>query len=147
MDEAGTVEVTRADLGKSVVVRRARGLPVVHTLLGRLYTDAEWERLCNRCGECCFESRWVDNAWKHTSIPCRYLDDFDRSCRVYGNRFQAQKDCIRVNPSVVMGGMLPKACSYHDEVALIIEEDYDGTDPRARKKRSRRGSRKRRKCG
>ncbi len=120
-------------------------LPVVHELLGRVYSEKEWEGLCSRCGKCCFESRWTGTAWKHTSIPCRYLDDFDRSCKVYGNRFQAQEDCVRVTSAVVLGGMLPEDCSYLEELARIVEEDHGGEDPRRRKKRRRKrnGSRKR----
>jgi uncharacterized cysteine cluster protein YcgN (CxxCxxCC family) len=119
-------------------------LPVVHEMLGRVYSDREWEALCDGCGQCCFESRWQNQGWVHTSIPCRFLDDFDRSCHVYGNRFQAQTDCIRVTPSVVMSGILPETCAYRDELARIVEEDYDGQDPRHRvRARKRNGSRKR----
>lgn len=120
-------------------------LTVVHELLGRLYSDSEWERLCNRCGMCCFESYWTDAGWKRTSIPCRYLDDFDRSCKVYGNRFQAQSECVRVTPSVVLSGAMPSECAYVEELQEIIEEDHGGEDPRSdRRQRKRRGSRRRR---
>ncbi len=116
---------------------------MVHELLGRVYTDAEWEALCNGCGDCCYESHETDTGWERTSIPCKYLDDFDRSCRVYSNRFQAEKHCIRVLPAVVTSGLLPAHCSYHDEMHRIIDEDYGGYDPRERRRGKRRGSRKR----
>jgi len=120
-------------------------LPVVHEMLGRIYTDAEWEALCNGCGDCCYETRSTDTGWVRTSIPCKYLDDFTKQCGVYSNRFQAQEDCIRVLPSVVLSGLLPAHCSYHDEVQRIIEADYEGDDPRDRqsRRRKRRGSRRR----
>ncbi|MCP4870981.1 MAG: hypothetical protein GY898_19930 [Proteobacteria bacterium] len=98
--------------------------------MGRLYSHREWEALCDGCGQCCFESHWVDGAWKHTSIPCRYLDDFDRSCKVYGNRFQAESECIKVTPSVVLQGGLPETCAYREELTRIVDEDYAGQDPR-----------------
>ena len=104
-------------------------LPLVYELMGRLYSHREWEALCDGCGQCCFESHWVDGAWKHTSIPCRYLDDFDRSCKVYGNRFQAESECIKVTPSVVLQGGLPETCAYREELTRIVE-DYAGQDPR-----------------
>lgn len=119
-------------------------LPVVYELMGRLYSYNEWEALCDGCGQCCFESHWTERGWNHTSIPCRYLDDFDRSCKVYSNRFQAEKECIKVTPSVVLLGGLPETCAYREEVARIVEEDFAGEDPREkRRSKKRNGSRKR----
>ncbi len=118
-------------------------LQVVREILGRVYSDREWEALCGRCGRCCFESRWVDEGWEHTSIPCRYLDDFDRSCKVYGNRFQAQQECVRVTASVVLSGMLPSDCTYVEEVERIVEEDYGGEDPRKQRAPKRNGKSRR----
>lgn len=105
------------------MARRSR-LPVVHDLLGHLYTDAEWEALCNRCGQCCYESRWVDDGWVDTGVPCPQLDTETLLCTGYGDRFALEKDCIRVDPSVVLQGMLPSECSYLDELARIVESDY-----------------------
>jgi uncharacterized protein len=117
-------------------------LPVVHELLGRVYTDAAWEALCDRCGLCCYESRWTEVGWVHTSIPCSRLDDFDRTCRVYPNRFQAEESCIRVTPSVVMSGMMPPCCAYLDEYDRLVEHEHGGRDPRQARKRARKGSRR-----
>ncbi len=119
-------------------------LPVVHDLLGRVYSDAEWEGLCDGCGECCYESRWTDTGWLHTGTPCRYLD-LEKRCRVYSHRFQAEKDCIKVNASVVLQGILPTSCAYVQEMQRIVEEDYDGLGPdeRDRRKRKRRSKRRR----
>jgi uncharacterized cysteine cluster protein YcgN (CxxCxxCC family) len=118
-------------------------LPIVHSLLGRLYSDAEWEALCNRCGKCCYESREIDGRWVRTGVPCRFLDVLDKTCDVYTHRFQAEEDCTRVTPSVVLQGILPDDCSYHDEVRRIVEEDFDGDDPR----HQRRGKKQRKKEG
>ncbi len=119
-------------------------LPVVHELLGRIYSDAEWEALCNGCGNCCYESVEGHSGWIRTGVPCRYLDLLERHCTVYPQRFQAEKSCMRVTPSVVLRGVLPQDCSYHDEVRRIVEEDHGGRDPRKRRRRKRNGSRKRR---
>lgn len=119
-------------------------LPVVHDLLGRLYTDAEWEALCNRCGLCCYESRWTGSEWHDTGVPCRYLDEDTKLCRAYGTRFQAEEDCIRTDPKIVLRGMLPAECSYLEEVERIVEEDYGGEDPRVRNRDRRRAERQER---
>lgn len=119
-------------------------LPVVHEMLGRVYSDAEWEGLCNGCGNCCYESIEGHSGWIRTGVPCRFLDLFERTCTVYTQRFEVEKGCMRVTPTVVLSGMLPADCSYHDEVRRIVEEDYGGADPRQRRRRKRNGSRKRR---
>ncbi|MBJ94379.1 MAG: hypothetical protein CMP23_07840 [Rickettsiales bacterium] len=109
-------------------------------MLGRSYTHHQWEELCNRCAECCFESEWVGGRWVSTDVPCRYLDLETRNCKVYGARFEAEPQCNKVDPSAVLRGMLPESCSYVEELQDIIAEDWDGEDPRNWKKarRSRR---------
>ncbi len=115
-----------------------RGLPQVHQLLGRLYTDAEWEALCNRCGDCCYESVWTDTGWEDTGRPCPHLDLDSLLCGAYGQRFEVEPECIRVTPSVVLSGMLPESCSYHEELRALVEEDE------AREQRQRGKGRRRR---
>lgn len=124
-------------------------LPVMHELLGRLYSDAEWEALCNKCGKCCYEAREIDGRWVRTGVPCRFLDILDKTCDVYTHRFQAEEDCTRVTPSLVLQGILPEECTYHDEVKRIVEEDYGGHDPRSRgrPRRRKKDRKKERKSG
>jgi uncharacterized cysteine cluster protein YcgN (CxxCxxCC family) len=119
-------------------------LPILHELLGRVYSTREWEAMCDGCGMCCYESRWTDRGWVDTGTPCRYLDPFDKRCRVYVHRFQAEKDCIRVTPSVVLQGILPSSCAYVQEMHRIVEEDYDGVGPDERRERKRKRRSKRR---
>lgn len=107
-------------------------------MLGRLYSDEEWEALCNRCGECCYESRWTGDGWEKTNIPCRMLDEETMLCRAYGDRFAVEDDCMRVTPSVVLSGMMPASCSYHDELHAVVEQEHGGDDPRPRRRRGRR---------
>jgi len=108
-------------------------------MLGRIYNDREWEDLCNGCGKCCYEVQDHGGQWIRSSIPCRFLDDFDKTCQVYSNRFQAEEQCMRVTPSAVIEGRLPPDCTYVLELNRIVEEDYGGDDPRW--KRSSRGRR------
>jgi len=75
---------------------------------------ADWEQLCRRCGECCFE-KWVeeDGTVHPTRIACRHLDIVSRHCRVYHKRFDVGEGCLQLTPSVVAGlRWLPDHCGY-----------------------------------
>jgi uncharacterized cysteine cluster protein YcgN (CxxCxxCC family) len=110
-------------------------------MLGRLYSDAEWEALCSRCGACCYESRWTETGWEETGVPCGFLDGVSKTCTAYGSRFEVEADCIRVTPSVVLSGILPSECSYYEELRAIAEEDH-GADAHGRSRRARRRERR-----
>lgn len=110
-------------------------LPVVHELLGRIYSEDEWEALCSRCGACCYESRWTDIGWEETGVPCSHLNQVEKTCNAYLQRFSVEDDCIRVTSSVVLSGILPSECSYYDEVRAVVEEDYGGDDPGTERRR------------
>lgn len=76
--------------------------------------EKDWEGLCRRCGECCFE-KWVDEdeVIRYTRIPCRHLDIVERSCRVYHKRFEVGEGCVKLTPEVVRRvKWLPKDCAY-----------------------------------
>lgn len=73
-----------------------------------------WEAICNRCGQCCFE-KWVEGDGKiHvTPIPCRYLDVVSRTCKVYHKRFELDRRCVKLTPEVVRSvNWLPEDCAY-----------------------------------
>ncbi|PLX85168.1 MAG: hypothetical protein C0617_05645 [Desulfuromonas sp.] len=73
-----------------------------------------WERLCRRCGECCFE-KWIDDdgTIHPTSIACRYLDIVSRKCKVYPHRFEVGEGCLKLTPEVVSTlQWLPEGCGY-----------------------------------
>ena len=75
---------------------------------------AEWEDLCNRCGQCCFE-KWVeeDGTIHPTSIPCRFLDIVSRECKVYHKRLDVGEGCVKLTPEIVAGVQwLPEDCAY-----------------------------------
>lgn len=74
----------------------------------------EWETLCKRCGECCFE-KWIDGDGTiyPTKEACRHLDMITRECRVYHKRLDVGEGCIRLTPEVVETVQwLPQSCGY-----------------------------------
>ncbi len=77
-------------------------------------TQKEWEAICRCCGACCFEKKIDNQGVVHTtSIPCRFLDIHDRSCRIYPHRLQAEEDCIKLTPENVADlSWLPAECAY-----------------------------------
>ena len=76
--------------------------------------DQNWEDICQRCGECCFEKKIDQQGIVHTtSIPCRFLDIHTRNCRIYHQRFQAEEDCIKLTADILPElDWLPKNCAY-----------------------------------
>jgi len=74
----------------------------------------EWESLCKRCGQCCFEKkRGRDGSLRKTSVPCRHLDIVERTCRIYEKRFEIDRDCIKLTPEKVrILSWLPEDCAY-----------------------------------
>ncbi|MGE4579657.1 MAG: hypothetical protein AB7F21_08950 [Desulfuromonadales bacterium] len=74
----------------------------------------EWEDICRRCGQCCFE-KWVDENGTifPTTIACRYLDVIERTCKVYHKRFEVGEGCLKLTPSLVETVQwLPPDCGY-----------------------------------
>ena len=74
----------------------------------------EWEAICRKCGQCCFE-KWIDlkGVVHHTKVACRHLDIVTRECRVYGKRFTVGEGCVRLTPDVVRSvNWLPPDCGY-----------------------------------
>jgi uncharacterized protein len=75
---------------------------------------SDWEDICKRCGQCCFE-KWVeeDGTVHVTPIPCRYLDVVSRTCKVYHKRFDLDRRCVKLTPEVVRSvNWLPEDCAY-----------------------------------
>ena len=75
---------------------------------------SDWESICNRCGQCCFE-KWVDadGIILPTVIPCRFLDIVSRECKVYHKRLEVDEGCIKLTPEIVASvRWLPEDCAY-----------------------------------
>lgn len=100
--------------------------PPVYWLGGRRFTHGEWEAICDGCGLCCYEKAREHGRVVSTGTPCRFLAD-DRRCRVYGERFEACGECVKVTPEVVrQGEVLPDACPYVLLWREIEEEEAEG---------------------
>ena len=81
----------------------------------------EWEDICRRCGQCCFE-KWLDERGRVivTTESCRYLDIVDRTCKVYHKRFDVGEGCVRLTPEVVAAAdWLPDDCAYREYVKRL----------------------------
>lgn len=103
-------------------------LPVHHVLLGRRYSDGEWEALCTpNCGLCCQEHVERDGRWVPTGIPCPQLDLLTLRCRQYERRHEVEPHCQKVTPAFVLLGRLPADCGYMD--ALAAATDAVAEDP------------------
>ena len=95
----------------------------------------DWESICNRCGQCCFE-KWVEGDGKvHvTPVPCRYLNVVTRACKVYHKRFKLDRRCVKLTPEVVRSvNWLPEDCAYVVYLRTLEQQglstDGEGDDP------------------
>ena len=75
------------------------------------------ERLCRRCGRCCYEKIQFEGEIYYTDVPCEYLDLETRLCTVYERRHQVRSECAPLTPAVVEMGALPADCPYVEGIA------------------------------
>jgi len=77
-------------------------------------SNQEWEALCRGCGMCCFEKIEDERGTIfYTQTPCRYLDVVTRQCRIYGNRFAINPECVKLTEELVATlRWLPRDCGY-----------------------------------
>ncbi|MDH3999139.1 MAG: hypothetical protein OET90_09920 [Desulfuromonadales bacterium] len=90
-------------------------------------SEDEWEKLCRRCGRCCYEKIDFEGQIYYTAIPCEFLDVETRLCKVYPDRDTARPGCVRLDPDTAQKGFLPVDCPYvadsDDYVAPTMPED------------------------
>ena len=88
----------------------------------------EWDKLCNRCGLCCFEkSVDLQGRFVTTRIPCRHLDIISRECRVYHKRLDVGEGCVKLTPEVVkQADWLPDTCAYRTNAGCVTRDDEFG---------------------
>ncbi|MBC2670690.1 YcgN family cysteine cluster protein [Novosphingobium piscinae] len=76
---------------------------------------AEWEALCDGCGQCCLhkvEDADSGRVWP-TNVACKLLDLRTARCSDYANRRRYVPDCVRLTPALA-GQLewLPATCAY-----------------------------------
>jgi hypothetical protein len=73
----------------------------------------EWEAICLRCGECCFEQLYDQDDTLLASTMCEFLDSATRLCTVYERRFEICHDCIKLtDKNLPTFDWLPDTCGY-----------------------------------
>lgn len=76
---------------------------------------AEWEALCDGCGQCCLHKLEDEDTGEiaHTNVACKLLDTGTGQCSDYRNRRAFVPDCLRLTPRLVAGiTWLPSTCAY-----------------------------------
>jgi uncharacterized cysteine cluster protein YcgN (CxxCxxCC family) len=78
-------------------------------------SHAEWESLCDGCGQCCM-LKIEDEDTGHvylTRLACRLLDVGSCRCSDYKNRRKHVPDCVVITPeSLGLYSWLPESCAY-----------------------------------
>ncbi len=78
-------------------------------------TPAEWESLCDGCGQCCLikvEDEDTGDIYL-TRLACHLLDTRSCRCRDYANRRARVPDCVTISPGTVGDiAWLPASCAY-----------------------------------
>ena len=86
-------------------------------------TPAEWESVCDGCGQCCLHKMQdVDTGEiAVTNVACAYLDLGTCRCRDYNNRKRLVPDCVQLKPADVGDlAWLPETCGYR-----LLDEGKD----------------------
>lgn len=78
-------------------------------------TPAEWESLCDGCGQCCLVKIEDEDtgAVFLTRLACSLLDIGACRCKDYENRFERMPDCLSIDIKAVRKlKWLPESCAY-----------------------------------
>lgn len=76
---------------------------------------AEWESLCDGCGQCCMLKVEEEDTGKIflTRLACKLLDIGSCRCRDYADRHASVPDCVVLQPDTVADySWLPRSCAY-----------------------------------
>ncbi len=88
--------------------------------------DEAWEKVCERCGRCCYEKVDFQGKIYYTQVPCEYLDLQTCLCKVYPDRARQRPGCVPLTPELVKRGYLPADCPYVADVEEYPEPVMDG---------------------
>jgi len=77
-------------------------------------TQAEWESLCDGCGQCCLHKiAQVNGPALKTNVACRLLDSDTCRCKNYPRRKRIVRDCVVLTPDNIAAlTWLPDTCAY-----------------------------------
>ena len=78
-------------------------------------SDAEWESLCDGCGQCCLHKLMDEDTDEiyFTNVACRQLNIKTCQCRNYERRFEYEPDCIKLTrDNLPTFEWLPPTCAY-----------------------------------
>jgi uncharacterized cysteine cluster protein YcgN (CxxCxxCC family) len=81
---------------------------------------AEWEALCDGCGQCCLHKLEDEEtgAIARTNVACKLLDTATARCSDYRHRKAFVPDCLRLTPRLVSEvSWLPRTCAYRRRAA------------------------------
>jgi uncharacterized cysteine cluster protein YcgN (CxxCxxCC family) len=78
-------------------------------------SPAEWDSLCDGCGQCCLNKIEDEDSGRIflTRLACSLLDLGSCRCKDYENRFARMPDCLSVDLKAVRRlRWLPESCAY-----------------------------------
>jgi uncharacterized cysteine cluster protein YcgN (CxxCxxCC family) len=78
-------------------------------------TRAQWEALCDGCGQCCLHKLEDEDTGRilATNVACRLLDLKTARCADYRHRKAMVPDCLRLTPRLAAAvSWLPATCAY-----------------------------------
>ena len=78
-------------------------------------TKAEWESLCDGCGQCCLHKLQDEETGEilYTAVVCRFLAMHACRCKVYEERSVRVPTCITLTPeNISQINWMPKTCAY-----------------------------------
>lgn len=84
--------------------------------LRQIFSDEEWELLCDQCGVCCFykiEDEDTEEIF-FTTVYCPFLSLRQARCKVYSERFQRMPSCVKIAPETIrrQAKWMPASCAY-----------------------------------
>ena len=101
-------------------------------------TQAEWEALCDGCGQCCLNKLEDEETGEValTRVACRLFDDATCRCASYADRHAHVPECIRLTPRTIPDHLywLPATCAYrlvHEGRDLYHWHPLVSGDPRS----------------
>ena len=81
---------------------------------------AEWEALCDGCGQCCLHKVEDEDTGEvyRTNVACKLLDLTTARCGDYKGRKALVPDCLRLAPGKIEAiTWLPESCAYKRRAA------------------------------